>query len=857
MRMRLPFYRLITRMRIVFLAVSCFVFDVSSVNVLTWSTTSNTYKCNCVTGQYGGHTPCLDGQCSTWWFGPACQYQNLLNDNYTTDVNKNLYDGRDDTCVSATDSINITFKNSYLFTWLRFTVLDAGSNKDSFSLTFKNNTPDWTIPCNKLNTNVVNNRTTDVWCDMNQTTNALKLTWNKPITICSLYISGGRNLAYNQSTAQSSTYQENVTPFVSALAVDGDIDGVFTHNSCTHTSADEKNGAPYWNITFSGAYYINRCVLYNRWDDNGVRLRQFKLEMLDDHNKVIAEHHDRSNVNQPLYAVTTPSVLVKSLRVTATYDSGYGKFVTLCEFEIYGDSICELGKFGLECEKTCNCATDEACFVATGGCPSGCKAGYYGEACDRACVPHTWGISCNQSCNDRCIDNTCNRFNGDCDKGCKVAHQPPACTQACHETYYGTNCSQRCSPNCNNSLCHPVNGHCLSCYAGSEGDFCDQHCHATYYGTNCSQRCSPYCTNSLCHPVNGHCLFCDNGSVGDFCDQPCHETYYGTNCSQRCSPNCNNSLCHPVNGHCLSCYAGSEGDFCDQHCHATYYGTNCSQRCSPYCTNSLCHPVNGHCLFCDNGSVGDFCDQPCHETYYGTNCSQRCSPNCNNSLCHPVNGHCLSCYAGSEGDFCDQPCHETYYGTNCSQRCSPNCTNSLCHPFNGHCLSCKDGSEGDFCDQTCDPYHYGKLCELNCSISCFQSKCDSVSGQCEKCYPGSTGKFCQNEKDQPNERAEGIGIGVAIGVVVTALLFLITAVLLHRIKMWSWRKNDKIKEEKHDHTPDSKLESEQHKIYTEAIETEEVNLQVNSSSYANHNVHTYDVINLQDVEKSDYRVFNT
>ncbi|XP_059166806.1 multiple epidermal growth factor-like domains protein 10 [Physella acuta] len=295
------------------------------------------------------------------------------------------------------------------------------------------------------------------------------------------------------------------------------------------------------------------------------------------------------------------------------------------------DSKCDPGKFGLECEKTCNCATDEACFVATGGCPSGCKAGYYGEACQKACGPHTWGISCNQNCKDRCIDNTCNRFNGDCDKGCKDAHQPPACTLACHETYYGSNCSQKCSPNC---------------------------------------------------------------------------------------------------------------------------------------TNSLCHPVNGHCLYCD------------------------------------------------------------------------------------------DGSEGDFCDQPCDPYHYGILCKLNCSINCFQSKCDSVSGQCEQCCPGLTGKFCQSEKEQSDGTSIGIGIGVAIGVVVTSLLFIIAAVLLHRMRILSLGRNQKIKKEKPENIPGIKLESEQHKIYTEAIETEEIDLQVSSSPYTNQNVHTYDVINLQDVEKSDYHKLN-
>ncbi|XP_059166966.1 uncharacterized protein LOC131949191 [Physella acuta] len=422
------------KVKICIVVLASFDFRIISDSLPTWSTNSNTYKCNCVTGQCGGHTPCPDGQCSTWWFGPACQYQNLLNDNYTVSVDVadryKLYDGRDDTCVNVTNSLSVAFDKSYLFTWLRFTVQDGGSNKDSFSLTFKNNTPDWTIPCNKLNTNVVNNRTTDVWCDMNQTTNALKLTWNKPITICSLYVSGGRNLAFRQPTSQSSTYM-NESLSGAQNAVDGNIDGVLDHYSCSHTSEAEMNGSPYWRVMFAWENFVNRIVLYNRWSVNAGRLNQFRLEIYNQGERTL-NYQDTSTGMESLYTVTMTTVLATSVRITATYNYGGGIFVTLCEVEMFGDSNCDWGKFGLECEKTCNCATDEACFVATGGCPSGCKAGYYGEACQKACEPHTWGISCNQSCNDRCIDNTCNRFNGDCDKGCKDAHQPPACTQELH-----------------------------------------------------------------------------------------------------------------------------------------------------------------------------------------------------------------------------------------------------------------------------------------------------------------------------------------------------------------------------------------------------------------------------------------
>ena len=43
---------------------------------------------------------------------------------------------------------------------------------------------------------------------------------------------------------------------------------------------------------------------------------------------------------------------------------------------------CESGRFGLGCERQCNCADQtESCFVHSGGCPSGCAPGFTGEDC--------------------------------------------------------------------------------------------------------------------------------------------------------------------------------------------------------------------------------------------------------------------------------------------------------------------------------------------------------------------------------------------------------------------------------------------------------------------------------------------
>lgn len=52
-------------------------------------------------------------------------------------------------------------------------------------------------------------------------------------------------------------------------------------------------------------------------------------------------------------------------------------------FSIFStDAECPTGQYGRECHNSCNCAKNgENCFVSTGGCPSGCAAGYHLEGC--------------------------------------------------------------------------------------------------------------------------------------------------------------------------------------------------------------------------------------------------------------------------------------------------------------------------------------------------------------------------------------------------------------------------------------------------------------------------------------------
>ncbi|CAG5127330.1 unnamed protein product, partial [Candidula unifasciata] len=137
-------------------------------------------------------------------------------------------------------------------------------------------------------------------------------------------------------------------------------------------------------------------------------------------------------------------------------------------------AVCPAGLYGRECENRCNCAKDgENCFVSTGGCPSGCAAGYHWEGCRKRC----------------------------------------------DERYFGIDCSQQCSTNCTNQHCRPTDGTCFSCIVGKQGPMCDADCTATLWGDNCTMSCSADCKDQLCNAVNGTCFSCVAGKSGENCSE--------------------------------------------------------------------------------------------------------------------------------------------------------------------------------------------------------------------------------------------------------------------------------------------------------------------------------------------------
>ncbi|KAH9496276.1 hypothetical protein Btru_017969, partial [Bulinus truncatus] len=418
-----------------------------------------------------------------------------------------------------------------------------------------------------------------------------------------------RNVAFNQSTNQTSTYNK----YSSNLAVDGKRNAAFNDGSCTHTNTGLTQN-PIWTVQFKKLFSVNRYVLFNRIG-NQDRLSKFQLRSYNTENQPVFEYIDKGPVSGNWRYIVTSNKTDPVQTVTIT-NNHHEYIQTLCEVEIYGETqFCDLGKYGLDCEKFCNCFNrSETCFVSTGGCPTGCAAGFTGEGCNTSCKLGTYGVDCVFSCSNLCLNGTCDITTGECTIGCIDGYKSKYCNETCDLGTYGSNCKFNCSDNCKIETCSTNNGTC-QCNPGFKGDKCEEECEPKRYGDGCQSNCSENCLNETCDNRNGHCKGCVAGREGVYCNNNCSSGKYGINCSQTCSEMCNGT-CHPVNGSCGGCKVGFMGDWCETKCKNGTYGDACKSNCSEKCKSSdvdnedICHHQNGQCLLgCQKGYTGVMCSE--------------------------------------------------------------------------------------------------------------------------------------------------------------------------------------------------------------------------------------------------------
>ncbi|KAH9500324.1 hypothetical protein Btru_073756, partial [Bulinus truncatus] len=520
-------------------------------------TTKCEYQCHCDGRCLNSSGLCQSpGKCRKGWFGLRCQYKDLmtldgaiLTGSPRQQLNY-INDNNGETCVTSLISVTVTWRTEYHLTWTRL-VFRNTIPVIKLNMLYITQQAKTHVPCKHQRLYIVDTKTLDIRC-LDYVTTPSMVIEGTLTDLCSMYISGGRNFAYRQEAKLSTTYEA----FGGDLAVDGNADSRFSHQSCAHSGADEDS--PKLTVTLQKSALIHRVVLYNR-DELQYRLRSFYLEIFNNTQQKTFKYQDRSTVDQAVYDVNVNNSLAKQVVVSVKNKAHYDKitFLTICEMEAYG------GKWGLTCTNDCPEHCARYCHIDDGSCNVSCVGSNDPPECATECIKGTWGVNCEQNCSN-CFNISCDRHTGQCDDGCLGFSDPPVCNKSCISIFFGRNCSEQCPVNCLNKTCHPASGHCYLCIEGYQGNVCSDPCRDGLWGTNCSRNCNNNCHKELCNFQTGVCIEgCKDGYLPPQCNVACLHGTYGRNCSQNCSLRCLNGSCHHVTGYCGGCVDNMYGDFCE------------------------------------------------------------------------------------------------------------------------------------------------------------------------------------------------------------------------------------------------------------------------------------------------------
>ncbi|CAG5127331.1 unnamed protein product, partial [Candidula unifasciata] len=226
-----------------------------------WFASECRYRCHCFNNTCNARGQSANGECTAasycdkGWFGPSCQYVDLVTTNTTESTPDWIYDFPDTRCNLGLETVTVSLNDTFYFTWLRLHINSSGFSQDfKLQLMFANGS---SVECGNMYTSKINDTILDIHCQPGAFFQQINITGAGVKYLCSVYISGGRNVALGQETAQISNYKNTDSTY----AVDGDTNPDFAGESCTHTNGDQN---PYWNLTFALAHQVQRYVIYNR-----------------------------------------------------------------------------------------------------------------------------------------------------------------------------------------------------------------------------------------------------------------------------------------------------------------------------------------------------------------------------------------------------------------------------------------------------------------------------------------------------------------------------------------------------------------------------------------------------------------
>ncbi|KAK0046261.1 multiple epidermal growth factor-like domains protein 10 [Biomphalaria pfeifferi] len=355
------------------------------------------FKCHCV-DKCDSEGKCFGNstKCSPRWFGFRCQYRDIGEDASVDPPQAKSWLSEGPLCQQGLSLIRLTLTWSVpqSFTWLRIAKLNI-SYAANITLKFRA-TNSSTLSCTNMNMFYVDALTFDIRCDVNDAIDQLTIESNIVDYICSLRVSGGRNLAIFQSTNQSSTLNNN-SLFSAQYAVDGVIKDTCGSGYCANTSSNDTT--PSWQITFDQPYILNTFFIYNSINAPD-RLKYFEIHILDSNRSILFTKQGIGE-NRPSYTVLYFSILaIAAVNISNMYRFDYEPvpYVSINEFEAYGE--CVPGLWGLECNNLCKRECRDSCLIEDGSCTNEAI-----DVIDSKCANRSWDMS---QCNT--TGNTTDRF---------------------------------------------------------------------------------------------------------------------------------------------------------------------------------------------------------------------------------------------------------------------------------------------------------------------------------------------------------------------------------------------------------------------------------------------------------------
>ncbi|GFS02949.1 fucolectin-related molecule [Elysia marginata] len=177
-----------------------------------------------------------------------------------------LTDSNDESCNEGiSKTVTVTLDTAIPLTWVRVVVKDGVSlRKIQLRYQLKNSSGEQ--KCQNQLESEVDKRTRDISCSEVGVVSRVTLSGPGVGDLCTLYISGGRNVALKQSAKQSSKYfpPDVLNAFHAENAVDGRFYTPDTLKfTCTHTVPNP--GDNWWTLTFSQPMNVTRFIINNRW----------------------------------------------------------------------------------------------------------------------------------------------------------------------------------------------------------------------------------------------------------------------------------------------------------------------------------------------------------------------------------------------------------------------------------------------------------------------------------------------------------------------------------------------------------------------------------------------------------------